>query len=250
MKPKITSLLSILFIFLVVPPLAKAQKVTNQALWYGYTFGTTINSKWSNETELMERHLINPFQQSQFLIRTRFHKTVTAQSNIGLGGSVFFFHIPTSHLQSAFTLPEIRPHGEYNFKANLGPIDLENRLRGELRFFQNTNEQKTELKDGYHFATTRVRYRLQAMLPIARFSEKKSLKLKVANEFMAMAGGTYQKLTFDQNRISTDLSMSFSPQLSLDLGFVNWYQAKSSGGHLEQHLLRTVIKHQLKSNKE
>ncbi|WP_187175827.1 DUF2490 domain-containing protein [Algoriphagus sp. AK58] len=250
MKPQIKLSITTALLCLGLLHPVKAQKSTNQALWYGFTIGAAINQKWNNETELMERHLIHPFQQSQFLIRTKFHNTISERSNFGFGGSIFFFHIPQTIHQSSFTLPEIRPHGEYNFRTNLGPLDLENRLRGELRFFKNTNESKTELQEGFHYGSARIRYRLQAIFPIAKFSDQKSLKLKVADELMAMAGGKFQEFTFDQNRISVDLSLSFSPLLSLDLGYVNWYQAKISGGYLEQHILRTVIKHQLKSSKK
>lgn len=248
-KPKVKLLLlSFLFLGLLNPALA--QNSTTKALWYGYTLGRTISPKWSNETELMERHLVNPFQQSQFLIRSRFHKTLSANSNYGLGGSLFLFHHPGSKNHPAYTLPELRPHGEFNVKADLGSMDLENRFRGELRFFRNTNEAKTDLEDGYHFAAARFRYRLQAIFPLANWSEKKSLKFKLADELMAMAGGRMQELTFDQNRISADFSINFSPLLSLDLGYVNWFQSKPSGGYLEQHIIRTVLKHQLKSSKK
>jgi hypothetical protein len=249
-KPAITTTLVAILLSMISFLGYSQENEIKKALWYGYIVKVPVSSRWYNETEVMERHFIDPFLQSQFLVRTRFHKEISGKSNFGFGGSVFLFYVPQTSYQSSFTLPELRPHGEYNFKANLGPVDLENRLRGELRFFKNTNEPKTELENGFHFGAARFRYRLQAVLPIAKISEKKSLKFKLADELMAMVGGTVDGLSFDQNRISADFSISFSPLLSLDLGYVNWFQSKPSGGYLEQHILRTVLKHQLHASKK
>ena len=87
-------------------------------------------------------------------------------------------------------------------------------------------------------------------MQLASLKDEKSLKLKVADEFMAMGGGDLEELAFDQNRVSPDLSFSFSPELSLDLGYVNRYQSKTRGGYLDQHILKMVVKHQLKSAKK
>ena len=169
--------------------------------------------------------------------------------NYGLGGSIFLFHKSGSIYQPSFTQPELRPHGELNFKTSLGPMEIDNRLRGELRYFQNTNMANSGLAEGYHFAATRLRYRIQAIFSLAKISDNKSLKLKVADELMAMAGGKMNQITFDQNRISADLSMEVSKKISFDFGYVNWFQAKSTGGFLEQHIFRTILKHQLGSSK-
>lgn len=224
-----------------------AQTVSQQAIWYGYNIRSSLTEKWYNETELMERHLINPFLQSQFFVRTRFHKNLNPNTNYGLGGSVFLFH---HSVKSKFNQPEFRPHGELNLRAKMGTMNLENRFRGELRFFQNIDQQTEQLENGHHFAAARFRYRLQALFSILQWSKTKSLNFKVANEIMAMAGGQVNQMTFDQNRISADLSIRFSPQMSLDLGYVNWHQARTQGGYLDQHILRTVIKHQLGTSKK
>lgn len=243
----------LLLFFLALPAFytpAVGQNSTNQALWYGYTINADLSKKWFNETELMERHLVNPFEQSQFLIRTRFHKRISPRMNYGLGGSIFLFHKNGSINQPSFTQPELRPHGEFNFKTSISSMEIENRIRGELRYFQNTNMTNTDLIEGYHFAAARLRYRLQAIFSLAKISDNKSLKLKVADELMAMAGGKMNQFTFDQNRISADLSLEVSKKISFDFGYVNWFQAKPSGGFLEQHILRTVVKHQLSSTKQ
>lgn len=248
-KPGITGILLLIFFSLSIRGFSQVN--TNQkALWYGYTFHVPLTNKWYNETELMERHWVDPLVQSQLFIRTRFLRQISPFFNYGLGGSMFLFHIhPGSNLLN-FNLPELRPHGEINLKAEIAGISLNNRLSGELRFFQNTNAEKTITEPGFNFTAARIRYRLQAILPLASLKDEKSLKLKIANEIMAMGGGDLEELAFDQNRVSADLSFSFSPALSMDLGYVNWHQSKTRGGYLDQHILRTVVKHQLKSAKK
>lgn len=224
---------------------ALGQNTSNQALWYGYTFNAGLSKKWFNETELMERHLVNPLEQSQFLIRTRFHKRLNSRMNYALGGSLFLFHRDGSSNQPAFTQPELRPHGEFNYRIPCGPITFDHRLRGELRYFQNLNAKNSGLEEGYYFSATRFRYRIQVIFPLAKISTSKSLSLKLGDEIMAMTGGRIGNFSFDQNRISADISLEISYRISLDFGYVNWYQAKPSGGFLEQHIFRTVLKHQL-----
>lgn len=245
MKSKFPLLLLITFLGWNSAISALGQVQTKQLLWYGYTFSADLGPRWFLETEIMERHLVNPLEQSQFLIRTRFHKKLTQKMNVGFGGSLFLFHKPGSNTHLSFTQPELRPHGEVNLRSSLGSVAIENRWRGEFRFFQNTNFPVTELQEGFHYSAARFRYRLQAIVSLAKFAETKILRLKLANEVMAMAGGRMERITFDQNRISADLSVDISPKISLDLGYVNWYQAKSTGGFLEQHIFRSVLKHQL-----
>ena len=245
MKNILTRFIFAVFSFLGICHSTAVQTTTQQALWYGYTLGVRISSNWWNETEFMERHLINPIEQSQFLIRTRFHKKLSDSINFGFGGSLFLFYQNGSMNHPSFNRPELRPHGEVNLKKSFGALGFENRIRIEARYFQNLNSQKSGLEEGCHFTAARIRYRLQAIFPMGILSQNRSVNLKIADEIMAMLGGDFEKISFDQNRISLDLSIELSPRVSLDFGYVNWYQAKSTGGYLEQHIIRTVLKHQI-----
>ncbi len=46
---------------------------------------------------------------------------------------------------------------------------MAHRYRAETRFFQNTNQEKTELEAGFCYGNVRLRYRLQAVIPIVEF---------------------------------------------------------------------------------
>jgi hypothetical protein len=250
MKPHLFSASTWLFLLCLGNSPVVGQHSPQNLIWYGYTMNADLSSRWFNETEFMERHFISPFEQSQFLIRTRFHKRVSNQVNYGLGGSLFLFHRSGSNKFQDYTQPELRPHAELNYRLGIGQLSFENRFRGELRYFQNIHSSKKELSEGYYFASARLRYRLQAIIHLLKIADNKPLKLKLADEFMVMAGGRMKQLSFDQNRISADLSLDFSPRISLDFGYLNWYQATAEGGFLEQHIFRTVMKHQISSWKK
>jgi hypothetical protein len=74
---------------------------------------------------------------------------------------------------------------------------------------------------------------------------EKTLNLKLAEEIMGMIGGDYSEFTFDQNRISADLSLELSRNIQLELGYVYLHQARNSGGFLDQHIFRTYLRHTL-----
>ena len=87
MKPLITLLI---WLILSVPIDSVAQDSRQEVIWYGYFLTIPMSEKWHNVTEIQERHLIRPFQQSQFLIRTRFHSTWSAHWDTSVGISTFF----------------------------------------------------------------------------------------------------------------------------------------------------------------
>lgn len=77
----------------------------------------------------------------------------------------------------------------------------------------------------------------------------KAFQLKLANEFMAMSAGTTGGLTFDQNRVYSDLVYAISPQLQLELGYIHLFQQTGKEQFLRQDILRINLRHQLKKRK-
>jgi hypothetical protein len=139
---------------------------------------------------------------------------------------------------------------ESTFKTKLNRVMLEQRIRGEARFFQNFDPESERLTDGFQFRAFRARYRLQATFPIAKIQGEKALKLKIANEIMGMGAGQIGAFTFDQNRISSDFSLELSPKIQVEIGYVYWHQALNSGGFLNQHIIRTYLRHTLTSKEK
>lgn len=245
MKPKLSTALLLTWILISIDTLVFGQTIQQKAIWYGYFFTMPISEKWYNVTEIQERHLVGPIQQNQFLIRTRFHRKLGENWDGSTGISLFLHHRIESLENDDFNWPEIRPHLESTFKSRLGQVILEQRIRGEARFYQNFLAESEKLTEGFFLLAFRARYRLQATFPIAKIQGEKALKLKIANEIMGMGGGEIGSISFDQNRITSDFIFELSPKIQLEIGYVYWHQARNSGGFLDQHIIRTYLRHTL-----
>jgi hypothetical protein len=226
-----------------VPFLTLAQHPKQQVIWYGYFITLPISENWYNVTEIQNRQLILPFQQSQFLIRTRFHRSWSSKWDTSIGFSTFFHHRERPLINDDFNWPEGRPHLDITYKSKLGLLAIEHRIRGEARFYQRLSP-KNELDEGFFFLGFRYRYRFQMSIPLA-----KAFQLKLANELMAMSAGTTGGLTFDQNRVYSDLVYAISPQLQLELGYIHLFQQTGKEQFLRQDILRINLRHQLKKRK-
>jgi hypothetical protein len=242
---KVVGFLILLNLFL--PLVAEAQRdVTQQeSLWWGYFFTAPLNENWYNVTEIQERHFVSPVSQNQFLIRTRFHRQIGEKWDGSFGMVLFLHNRSGDDDQEDFTQPELRPHGEMEYKTAVGKLGVEHRFRSEIRFFKELNDSKTGLGETYELTSFRFRYRIQFSVTLKKLDEKRAVKLKFGDEIMVMAGGTLGPMVFDQNRIYADLSFDLNPSLALELGYVNWFQSDQSGGYLERHIIRTTLRHQL-----
>lgn len=221
------------------------QSIKEQAVWYGYFFTIPLSQKWHNVTEFQERHLVRPLQQNQLMVRTRFHRNLGKSLDASTGLSLFLHHRIGTLENDDINWPEIRPHFDITLKTKLRKLTLDQRFRGEMRFFQNFNPNHEGLQEGFFFRAFRNRYRLQASILLAKLWGEKIVNLKLAEEIMGKVGGSYSGITFDQNRVSADFSLELSRNIQLELGYVYWHQASNSGGFLDQHIFRTYLRHTL-----
>lgn len=208
---------------------AQKQVEHQQLIWYAYFNTIKFDTVWSLTTELQERRFINPGAQHQFLIQTHVHRQLGAGWDVAAG--VCFFlqnpNDPESDLQ--LTVPEIRPHLEFNLRQKIKLLRIEHRYKMEARFFHHTDSGFTELEEGYTYGNLRFRYRLQFLLPIIKFNETQSLKLKAGDEILFNVGEKIVSNFFDQNRFFIGLHMILSPTITLETGYMNWFQEQKSG---------------------
>jgi len=237
----------ILLFFAIIPLLAFSQKkIEHQSLiWYGYFQKIELNEKWYIESEVQERHFINPFAQHQLLLRSHLHRSLGGGWEVSTGGCLFFQNPNDPNAISKLTVPELRPHVEFAYNQKLKYFDLDYRYRTEFRFHHNTNVDRTFLEDGYEFSNIRFRCRVQATVPIY----KKNLKIKTSNELHINAGNKITKNVFDQNRLYVGLSYTSSPSLTTDIGYMNWFQQRSDGNYFSRDILRFTIYHKINKNK-
>jgi hypothetical protein len=219
------------FLWLVVSGTCTAQKHIEhqQLIWYAYFNTIHFDTTWSLTTELQERRFINPGAQHQFLVRTHLHRNLGAGWDVAAGLCLLFHNPndPESDLQ--LTVPEIRPHLEFNLRQKIKSLRIEHRYRVEARFLHNTDLSLMELEDGYTYGSLRFRYRLQLLLPVVRLSETQSIKLKASDEIFLNVGENIVHNFFDHNRLFAGLNMVVSPTFTVEVGYINWFQQRSSG---------------------
>lgn len=237
----------IIILFLIITPLlALSQKnIKHQNLiWYGYFQKIEMSKNWYLESEIQERHFIDPLVQHQLLIRTHLHRKLGNGWEASAGGCAFFQNSNDPGAVINLTVPELRPHVEFAYKQELKKSSIEYRYRTEFRFYHNTNQDRTALEQGYTFSNIRFRYRVQAVMPVYN-----KLKIKASNELHINAGNKIVKNVFDQNRLYAGLSYASTPNLSIDMGYMNWFQQKSDGSFFSRDILRFTIYQNINKHK-
>lgn len=206
------------------------KKVTHQnLLWYAAYEQVNINKNWIWISEIQERIFISPYAQSQFLLRTHVHRNITNGFDASLGFCYFLQDNNDPYTTDKLSVPELRPHFELAQKQKFKYFSIENRFRTEFRFFHRVTASKKDLANGYAFGNYRLRYQLQFTFPLVKLKENQYLKLKCSDEILLNAGKLITKNIFDQNRIYVALNIDVMPNLSFELGYLNWYQQRASG---------------------
>lgn len=230
----------------------ESKQITNQNLiWYGYFNTLNFSEKLFLVTEIQERHFINPIEQSQLVLRSHIHKPVSNGWDIATGMCLMLQNTK-SKLNEYITVPELRPHLEFNAKQKLKKIFIEHRYKLEARFFHRMNKERTELEDGYEFGNFRLRYRLQFTVPLLTYGKSKLLKMKLkfSNEIHINAGKTVVHNSFDQNRFYGGLIIGITKGINFEIGYLNWYQSSSMVGNFyNRNILRFTITHTINLKK-
>jgi len=243
----------ILPLFIALNLSAQKTATKQNLVWYAYFITLKFNSKWYLQTELQERHFINPLAQHQYLVRTHLHRQLGKSGWETAAGFCVFMQNPNNPEAAVkLTVPELRPHIEFSYKQKLKHLNIDHRYKVEARFFHNINSTATELEEGYQFGNFRFRYRLQATVPVWKIDDSRALKIKVGDEIHINAGKKIVKNVFDQNRVYAGLSIDILPTLTFDAGYLNWYQQRPSGDFFNRHIIRFAVNHtiNLQKNKQ
>lgn len=224
------------------------KKVTHQSLsWYGYFFSLHFNDKWYWQTELQERHFIAPVAQHQFLVRTHVHRAIGKSGwEASAGMCVFLQSQNEPEAVNKLIVPELRPHLEIAYKQKLKHVTLDHRYRTEARFFHGTDSARTVLEDGFEYGNFRFRYRLQATFPVWKIDEQRSLKIKVSDELHLNVGNKIVKNVYEQNRLYGGIAVDALPDLTFELGYLNWFQQRPNGDFYNRHILRFTVFHNVR----
>jgi len=203
--------------------------------WLRYYSRLEFSEKWHLVTEFDNRRFIQPDRQNTFLVRMQVLYNFSNKVSVGAGGS-YFLQTQDSGDLGTIQVPEIRPHQELNIKQSIGKINILHRYKIEERFIRNIADGKPA--DGYRF---NFRFRYQLGIDIVLL---KKLKLRVYDEILLNAGKNIHYNFFDQNRIYGGLNYEILKGLTIEAGYMHWFQQRASGKDFNSwDILRFTIYH-------
>lgn len=236
-----TGVLTCVFMVNTLKVCGRKNTADQSLVWYGYFMSLHFHPKWYWQTELQERHPINPTAQHQFLVRSHVHRYLGGGWETSVGMCTFWQDPNDPVIKDRLTVLELRPHVEFALKQKLKYLTFDYRYRAEARFFQNTDKDRTKLEDAFGFGNFRFRYRLQASVPIWKIDSERTLKFKVSDEVHVNAGNKIVKNVFEQNRVYAGLAVDVFSNVVFDLGYLNWFQQRPTGEFYNRHILRFTL---------
>ena len=236
--------LSIVLLTMRVAAQESKRITTQQLAWVAYVNTLKFNEHWSLGTDVQERFFIDPIAQHQFLVRTHAARAVGNGWEVRMGGAIFFQHPHDPRSTSALVVPELRPHLEVNHGIKTSRMRVGHRYRFEARYIHQVTAG--ELSGGFAFTNYRFRYQVGIEVPLltrkSGTGATERLYLRFFDEIFLNAGSKVVMNTFDQNRICIGLGYWTCPSLSIELGYLNWFQQLSTGAdYYSRHIIRLAV---------
>lgn len=223
---------------------ATNKRITHQQLlWFAYFARVDMGPKWYLVAEIQERRFMFPDKQHQFVTRAHFHRKFAEGWDFSAGFTYFLQSPQDPRSRSTLVMPELRPHIQVDGRSKLHPkVELTHRYRAERRFFRNV--ENDALAEGYA-GSYRVRYRLALQYTLWEREERK-LRAILSDEIHFNFGSRIVNNSFDQNRIYAGLGFAFNKQLAIGLGYLNWFQQRTSGVYYyDRDIVRFSVEHRL-----
>lgn len=217
-----------------------AQKQIDEQLhgWVVYQGNHKLNSHFDLHTEYQWRRAdgFNDWQQSLTRIGLdyKLNPSVTVS-----GGYAWIVSYPYGAQPIASKTNEHRLWQQVVFKQTIGELQFQHRYRLEQRWIDTLFRQ-------------RIRYRAQCIIPLQKryIEQGKGLFLNVNDEVFLGFGKGIGKNILDQNRLILALGYKFSPNLNIQMGYMNQFVIKTNGVQMERnHTLWTSIVYNLDFSK-
>jgi hypothetical protein len=240
------------FSMLLLPLTTIAQKeVMHQTqLWYAYFNNLKFSDKYRLLTDVQERQFIKPVgAQGNLIFRSILYRSLGNNWEAGAGLALFFTSPQKIPSSIDLVVPELRPTIDFTYKQKAGNLNISHRYRFEARYFHDVENNK--LSGGYIFGTFRCRYQFSADYPIIKNAQKKPvLSIRAYDEIFVNFGGKIVSNTFDQNRIYGGLMYDVNKSLTLELGYLNWFQETTDGTtYYNRNIIRFGINHRINLSK-
>jgi len=227
--------------YLTINMNVSAQKTDSHAVtWIKYQNQLWFTDKlyWTNEFD--NRRFIAPDAESQYIMHTHLHyKRNRWDYAVGLSMSWAYSVFAKSPIQHPTT--EVRPFVETAYEQPFKGWSLQHKIRIDNRFIE---EDKYDAFAGNNYYVMRIRYRLQARIPVLKDENNKAkCILKFADEIML----NNKMNTFDQNRIYAIAEIPFSSKWGIEAGYIYIYQQRlGKDEFLNRHVLRFSLLHKIK----
>lgn len=248
---RITIIIACIFFVIAKPVHAQKNIVHQNMVWFNYVNSLKLNDKSSIVTDIQERVFTKPeFAQHQFLFRPTFYRSLGNNWDAGVGLSLFLHDPQIFPVALRLTVPELRPNIDFIYRQKTsGGLSLSHRYRFEARFFHNV--KNGELDGGFSFTNFRFRYQLTAEYPIVKNKENKPvLKAKMFDEIHFNFGKKIMSNSFDQNRLYAGLVWEVSAPVSLELGYLHFFQELPTGkDYFSRNIIRFAVNHRIDISK-
>jgi hypothetical protein len=225
---------------------SQQKEVTKQSLyWMRYYNQLTFNPRWSWHNEIDDRRFFKYNKQQHLIFHSHVHYKLSQNFDAAFGFTYSRQSPQSPDASTELIVPELRPFQEITVSNLLaGRFTLIQRLRIDERFIHKNNGKV--LLDGYDF-NIRFRYRIQAALAVLKQGSQFQTTLKVADEIMINAGKAIIINQFDQNRIYVGIEQSLGKKVSLEAGYLHWFQQRSSGYQFfSRDIIRLTLYHRIK----
>lgn len=207
--------------FCIIFTFTKAQKnVENQdLLWLRYALKMKINDRYQINTEIEERTYHSPWRQHQLVSRATLERKLEKDWSVNVGFTYFVQSLPHDpEVADYHNQIELRPHLGFGYQQKISEkFSVNHRIKSEFRFFEQENGR-------FEYGNNRTRYMLNVQY---RFLPK--FTLSAFDEIHLNIGKKIVKNVFDQNRIGGSIMYFPIPNLGFELGYLNWFQQRTSG---------------------
>ena len=229
-------ILCVVLFFSITTSAQQKNVETQNLLWTRYLLKFKVSEKWTPFFDVEERMYMFPFRQHHFLPSVGANYKL--DQNFSLTASMMYFELtlpqdPNADFKEIFR--ELRPQASINFS-----YDINERWSFLSRFKVEWRYIKRPFQSDYVFRNYRFRMRMGLNYQISR-----KWNVKFLEEVLFNAGSNIVRNVFDQNRLSAGINYNINANLSLETGYLYWFQQQFTG---DDFFSRNIVYFTLKQN--
>ncbi len=217
MLSKSVSWLVIFFLHLAcISSIAQTQTMPNpHGYWLAYSGDNKLNSRFGLHTEMQWRNMYLDHSVQSILTRVGVNMYIHPQV-MATAGYGYIYVEPTSKNVIGSKVLENRVWQQLVLRNKKRNFSLEHRYRLEQRYLHNTTKD-TRLK------SHRLRYRFQSLIPLHPITPHLSQYFVAFNNEIFVNFKNEPTNIFDRNRFFIGLGYQVSPNMNLQLGYMNQF---------------------------